>query len=68
MRWTGHVARMEEGKNALMIFRGNLTGKKPLGRQHRWEENILEWILKKLVSIRLIGLIRLTMRIIGEPL
>ena len=32
--WTGHVARMEEGRSALKI----LT-RKPTPR-HRWEENI----------------------------
>ena len=37
LRWAGHVARMEEDKNAFNI----LTGKRPLGRpRHRWEDNI----------------------------
>jgi hypothetical protein len=32
LRWAGHVARMEEGRSALKILNGKLTGKKPLGR------------------------------------
>ena len=37
LRWTGHVARMEEGRSAFKI----LTGMKPLGRpKRRWEDNI----------------------------
>ena len=41
LRWTGHVARMEEGRSALKILTGKPTGKRPLGRpRHRWEDNI----------------------------
>ena len=41
LRWAGHVARMEEGNNALKILTGTCIGKTPLGRpQHRWEDNI----------------------------
>jgi hypothetical protein len=37
LRWTGHVARMEEGRSAFKI----LTGKRLLGRpRRRWEDNI----------------------------
>ena len=37
LRWAGHVARMEKGRNAFKI----LTGKRPLGRpRRRWEDNI----------------------------
>jgi hypothetical protein len=37
MRWTGHVARMREKKNAYRL----LMGKRPLGRpKHRWVNNI----------------------------
>ena len=32
LRWEGHVARMEEGKNALKMLTGENTGKTPLGR------------------------------------
>ena len=33
LRWSGHVARMEEGRSA--------SGKRPLGRPRRtWEDNI----------------------------
>ena len=41
LRWAGHVARMEEGRRALKILTGKLTGKRPLGRpRRRWEDNI----------------------------
>ena len=37
-RWTGHVARMEEGRRAFKILTGKTTGKRPLGRpRRRWE-------------------------------
>ena len=58
----GHVARMEEGRNAFKILTGKPTG---LGVDGR---TILEWILKKWVSLRGTGLIRLRIGIIGEPL
>ena len=41
LRWAGHVARMEEGRNALKILTDKPTGKRPLGRPRcRWEDNI----------------------------
>jgi len=37
LRWTGHVARMEEGRSAFNILKGTL----PLGRSlRRYEDNI----------------------------
>jgi hypothetical protein len=40
-RWTGHVARMGEKRNAYRIFVGNPEGKRPLGRpRRRWVNNI----------------------------
>ena len=40
-RWTGHVARMEEGRSAFKILTGKPTGKRFLGRpRRRWEDNI----------------------------
>ena len=40
LRWTGHVARLEEGRSAFKILTGKPTGKSPLGRPgHRWEDN-----------------------------
>ena len=35
MRWAGHVARMEEGRNAFKILTGTAAGKRPLGRPRR---------------------------------
>ena len=41
LRWTGHVARMEEGLSAFKILTGKPTGKRPSGRPGcRWEEDI----------------------------
>ena len=41
LRWAGHVARMEEGRNSLKILTGTPTGKRPLERsRRRWEDNI----------------------------
>ena len=68
LRWAGHVARMEEGRNAFKISTGKPTGKRPLGRpKRRWEDNIRSDVEEK-VSMRGIGFIRLRIGIIGEPL
>jgi hypothetical protein len=41
MRWAGHVARMEEKRNAYNILAGKPEGKTPLGRpRRRWVDNI----------------------------
>jgi hypothetical protein len=41
MRWTGHVARMGEKRNAYKILVGKPEGKRPLGRpRRRWVDNI----------------------------
>jgi hypothetical protein len=41
MRWSGHVARKEEKKNAYRLLVGKTEGGRPLGRtRHRWEDNI----------------------------
>ena len=34
-RWAGHVARMEEDRNAFKILTGKPTGKRPLERPRR---------------------------------
>ena len=39
--WTGHVTRMEEGRNAFKILTRTPAGKRFLGRpRRRWEDNI----------------------------
>jgi hypothetical protein len=35
MRWPGHVARMEEKRNAYRILAGKPEGERPLGRPRR---------------------------------
>jgi hypothetical protein len=40
-RWGGHVARMEETRNAYMILVGKAEEKRPLGKpRRRWVDNI----------------------------
>ena len=59
---------MEEGGSAFKILTGNPTGKRLLRRPRRRWETILEWTLMRWVSMRGIGLIRLMIGTIGEPL
>jgi len=41
MRWTGHVARMGEGRGVYRVLVGEPEGKRPLVRpRRRWEDNI----------------------------
>ena len=41
LRWTGHVARMAQGRAAFKILTGKPTEKRPLGRpKRRREDNI----------------------------
>ena len=64
LRWTGHVARMEEGRSAFKILTGKPRGKRSLGRpRRRCEDNIKE----RGINTRNC-LIRLRIWIIGESL
>ena len=41
LRWAGHVARMEQSRNAYRVLVGRPESKRPLGRpRRRWEDNI----------------------------
>jgi hypothetical protein len=41
MRWTGHVARMGEGRGVHRVLVGKPEGKRPFGRpRRRWEDNV----------------------------
>ena len=41
LRWTGHVARMEEGWSVFKILTGTTTGKRHFGKSRcRWGDNI----------------------------
>ena len=41
LKWAGHVARIEQARNAFKILTGTPTGKRPLGRpRHKWVDNI----------------------------
>ena len=58
---------MEEGRSAFKILTGKSTGKISLGRpRRRWEDNARMDLQE--IGIRGIGLIRLRIGIIGEPL
>ena len=35
LRWAGHVARMEQSRNAYRVLVGKPEGKRPLGRLRR---------------------------------
>ena len=67
LSWTGHVARMEEGRTALKILTGEPTEKRPLGRSRRRREDNIRMNLKKYLSIRGNGMIKLRISIIGGP-
>jgi hypothetical protein len=45
MRWTWHVARMREKKNAYKVLVGKAEGKGPTERDGRRWRIILKWIL-----------------------
>ena len=41
LRWAGHVARVEQSRNAYRVLVGKPEGKRRLGRpRRRWEDNI----------------------------
>jgi hypothetical protein len=41
MKWAGHVAHMEEGRDVYRVLIGKPESKRPLGiPRHRWEDNI----------------------------
>ncbi|KAJ4447346.1 hypothetical protein ANN_09351 [Periplaneta americana] len=41
LRWAGHVARMNEFRNAYRVLIGRPEGNRPLGRpRHKWDDNI----------------------------
>ena len=41
LRWAGHVAYMEQTKNAYRVLVGKPEGRRPLERPRlRWEDNI----------------------------
>ena len=59
---------MEDGRSAFTILTGKPTGKRPLGTlRHRWKDNV-RMDLEEIGIKPEIGLIRLRIEIIGEPL
>ena len=59
---------MEEDSGTFKILLGKPTGKRPLQGLSINRSTILEFILKKWVSVQGIGLIQLRVRIFGELL
>ena len=64
LKWAGNIARIEEGRSGFKILTGKPSGMRP---RRRWEDNI-RMDLEEIVSMRGIGLIRLRIGIIREPL
>jgi hypothetical protein len=46
MRWAGHMARMEEKRNAYRVLVGKPEWKRPLGRPRRKEEDYIKMDLR----------------------
>ena len=68
LRWSGHVARMEDSRSAFKILTGKPTGKRTLERPRcRWEDNI-RMDLEEICVNAGIGLRWLRIGIIGEPM
>ena len=53
LRWTGHVARIKEGRSAFEILTGTSARKRPLGRpRRRWEDNIRIELKEECINTR----------------
>ena len=53
LRWTGHVVRMEEGKNAFKILISKPTCKRSLESPRRgWEDSIKMYLEEMFVDTR----------------
>ena len=50
LRWTGHVARMEQSRNAYRVLVGKPDGKRPLGRPRRRREDNIRMDLREVGS------------------
>ena len=59
---------MEDGRSAFNILTGKPTGKRPLGSPRRRLEDNIRMDLEEISRMRGIGLIRLMIGIVGEPL
>ena len=68
LRLAGHLTRVVEGKSAFNILTGKPTGKRPLGRPRRRRKDNIRMDLEEIGIMRVNGLIRLRIWIIGEPL
>jgi hypothetical protein len=68
MRWAGHIARIEEKRNAYGLLAGKPEGKRPLGRPRpRWVDK-LGWILERWDGVMWTGLVSLRIGTDGELL
>ena len=48
LEWTGHVARMEEGRSPFKILAGKPTGNRLLGRPRRIREDNIRMDIKEI--------------------
>ena len=48
LRWTGHVARMEESRSVFKILTGIPAGNRPLGKLRRIREDNIRMDLKEI--------------------
>ena len=55
LRWSGHLARIEEGSGDFRFLTGKPTGKKSLGRPRHRREGDIKCILKKWALIQRTG-------------
>ena len=68
LKWGDRVSTMEEGRSAIKILIGNPTGKRPLGRPRRTGVDNIRMDLKEIGINTRNWVVRLRIRIIGEPL
>jgi hypothetical protein len=67
MRWSEHVARMWEKRNAYRLLVGKPEGKRPLGRaRRRWVDNIRMDLGERWNGVMWTGLTWLRIRTGGE--
>jgi hypothetical protein len=48
LRWTGHVAHMEEKRKTYRILMGKPEGKRPLGRPRCMQEDNIQMDLREI--------------------
>jgi hypothetical protein len=65
MRWSGHVARIGEGRNLYRVLEGKSEGKRPLGRPRRTMNDEIKIDLREISGGEWSGFTRFRMEIVG---